>query len=428
MSALLFSYGVRFWLALTLASCMFLFTQKKRRYFAITFPVCLLFTACAFYLIYQRPDTFRTSVSNFILCVGLMTLLGMICFDVSLNDCSFCTLAAYGVQHIASLAIGCLPESASALLFPDTLPGAALKLTFRLAIYAIFFALFGKRLKDGDRVSLGKGHLLLVFALGIILEIVLYDIIRRSYAGHPRDLVYLAQNLTSMLCSFVLLLLQFTLLLQHSLENELQVLAQMRQMEQQQYQLSRATIDQINLKCHDMRHQIRRIGNETQIAPETVADMEKVINIYDSMPKTGCSALDIILAEKNMYCQQNGILISCIADGKKLSFMSDADIYSLFGNILDNAIRAVVTLPPDQREIGLSIQGEGGLLSIHSHNYYGGDLILENGLPKTTQEDTSVHGFGVQSMRQVVKKYGGDISFHTAHSVFSLNILFPQAA
>ena len=357
-----------------------------------------------------------------------MTLLGMICFDVSLNDCSFCTLAAYGVQHIASLAIGCLPESVSALLFPDTLPGAALKLTFRLAIYAIFFALFGKRLKDGDRVSLGKGHLLLVFALGIVLEIVLYDIIRRSYAGHPRDLVYLAQNLTSMLCSFVLLLLQFTLLLQHSLVNELQVLAQMRQMEQQQYQLSRATIDQINLKCHDMRHQIRRIGNETQIAPETVADMEKVINIYDYMPKTGCSALDIILAEKNMYCQQNGILISCIADGKKLSFMSDADIYSLFGNILDNAIRAVVALPPDQREIGLSIQGEGGLLSIHSHNYYGGDLILENGLPKTTQEDTSVHGFGVQSMRQVVKKYGGDISFHTAHSVFSLNILFPQAA
>ncbi len=427
MEPLLFSYGFRFWVSLTLAVCLFLFTKEKRETFPAAFPVCLLVSAIVLFWLYMRPDTFLNSIQAFLISIGLMILMGLLCFDIGVSDALFCALGGYGVQHITSLAIGCLQAMVPVPLFPNTLAGAFAQLLFRLFLYVLFFALFGKRLRNGGHVSLEKGPLLMVLSLAVVLEIVLYDIIRRSFAGNPHDLLYLAQNLTSMLCAFTILLLQFTLLQQHSLENELHVLKQMQQMEQQQYKISSATIDQINMKCHDMRHQIRRIGTRTQIDPEALTDMENVIGIYDSMPKTGCRALDIILAEKNLYCQQNHITISCIADGKKLAFLSDADIYSLFGNILDNAIQAVLPLPEDQRDIGLSVRQEGGFLSIHSHNYYGGELILKEGIPHTTQKDESVHGFGIQSMRQVVQKYGGDISFHAADSVFELNILFPEA-
>ena len=230
MPDMLFSYGPRFWVSLTMAICMFLFTKERKKHFVFSFPACLLVSFFAFYQIYQGPDTLLHSIPSYVFSIGLMILMGIICFEICWNDCVFCVLAGYGVQHIVSLTIGCVPDGLSAILFPGTLPGLCRQLLFRLLLYAGFYALFGSRLKKGDHVSLGKGPLLLVFALGVFAEIVFYDIIRRSYAGHPRDLVYYAQNLTSMLCSFALLLLQFTMLLQHSLENELHVLAQMRQM------------------------------------------------------------------------------------------------------------------------------------------------------------------------------------------------------
>ena len=153
--------------------------------------------------------------------------------------------------------------------------------------------------------------------------------------------------------------------------------------------------------------------------------MEDAIDIYDSIEKTGNQALDIILTEKSFYCQKNGILLSCLADGRQLSFMDDADIYSLFGNLLDNAIRAALPLEPDLRVISLTIRAERGLLSIHSHNYYQGTVGLEHGLPLTTNEDKTIHGFGVKSMNMIVEKYGGTISFQPGDGVFNLNMLFP---
>ena len=195
--------------------------------------------------------------------------------------------------------------------------------------------------------------------------------------------------------------------------------------EQKQYEISKQTIDLINVKCHDMKHQIRAISRQTSIDPAALEEMESVISIYGTIVKTGNQALDIILAEKNLYCQKNGVTISCIADGAKLNFMADSDIYSLFGNLLDNAIRSVVALEPDKRVISFSVRAEHALLSINSHNYYGGEIHMERGLPVSDQAKTGYHGFGVKSMVLIVEKYGGTISFHAKNQVFNLNILFP---
>lgn len=55
---------------------------------------------------------------------------------------------------------------------------------------------------------------------------------------------------------------------------------------------------------------------------------------------TGNDALDAILSEKGLACEQGGIAFRCMADGAAVGFMAPTDIYSLFGNALDNAIEA----------------------------------------------------------------------------------------
>ena len=109
--------------------------------------------------------------------------------------------------------------------------------------------------------------------------------------------------------------------------------------------------------------------------------------------------------------------------------MEDHDIYSLFGNMLDNAINAVEQLAaPDERLIGLTVSAlDGGMLLIHEENFFAGRLAFQDGLPQTTQADRFGHGYGMKSMQLLVKKYGGTMQLHAQGHIFSLDILIPAA-
>ena len=180
----------------------------------------------------------------------------------------------------------------------------------------------------------------------------------------------------------------------------------------------------INIKCHDMKHQIHQLRHSGSITNEALKEVENSIDIYDSIVKTGCDALDVILAEKSPFCQKNSISINCIVDGEKLSFIRETDIYSLFGNLLDNAIRSVMELEKEKRVISLTVKSRGQLLSVNSHNLYTGELHFENGIPKTTNSNKDIHGFGIKSMMMTVQKYGGNLSLQANDGTFNVNILF----
>ncbi len=136
--------------------------------------------------------------------------------------------------------------------------------------------------------------------------------------------------------------------------------------------------------------------------------------------------LDVILTEKGLRCNGKGIKLTCVADGSAISFLSEADTYSLFGNLLDNAIDAVLKIDDEEtRTIDLQIAKKGKFISVSAKNPYVGEVSLaENGLPITDKADKDYHGFGVKSIAFIVKKYDGELSVSLEDGVFSLNILF----
>ena len=74
------------------------------------------------------------------------------------------------------------------------------------------------------------------------------------------------------------------------------------------------------------------------------------MQIYSAIVRTGNEILDTILTEKSLICENSGIHISCVADGSLLAFMNPVDLYTLFGNALDNAIEAVRKLESKEKE------------------------------------------------------------------------------
>ena len=197
--------------------------------------------------------------------------------------------------------------------------------------------------------------------------------------------------------------------------------------EQEQYELSKENIALINQKCHDLKHQIRAIRymNKEEI-DAYLNEMEESIEIYESIVKTGNEVLDTILTEKSLYCKERGITVSCVADGSQMGFINTIDLYAILGNALDNAIEAVEKFYyQEERQIDVMIYRQQQFLVINIINPMKEKLVFDEDLPRTTKADRFHHGFGLRSIRYLVKKYDGNLNVSEEDGCFSLKILIP---
>ena len=192
-----------------------------------------------------------------------------------------------------------------------------------------------------------------------------------------------------------------------------------------QYEISQQTIDSINIKCHDMKHRINAlVGNA--LPEDTIKSISDEIAIYDSIIETGNKVVDVVLSEKTLLCESKGIDFTRVVDGKAVAFMSSGDIACLLGNILDNAIEAADQVKKkNRRYVNLSLQEVGkGIVSLTCMNYYEGERRFEKGLPLTTKDDKTYHGFGMRSIKEIVHRYSGNLNIKAEKGVFEINIVF----
>ena len=200
------------------------------------------------------------------------------------------------------------------------------------------------------------------------------------------------------------------------------------EMQYRNYQLSQESIDLVNQKYHDLKHQITLLKAEANSEKSTryLEQMEKEIKSYEAQNKTGNKVLDAVLTSKSLYCQNKGIGLTCVADGTLLNFIAEMDISALFGNVLDNAIESVEKLDaPEKRLIHLYVAQQKNFLCIKIENYCEEKLTFRNGMPQTTKKDKRFHGFGMKSIQSTVKKYGGSVTSEMRDSWFELRILIP---
>ena len=135
--------------------------------------------------------------------------------------------------------------------------------------------------------------------------------------------------------------------------------------------------------------------------------------------------VDIVLTDKRLHCASHNIQFTCIADGSGVAFMETMDIFSLFGNILDNAIECESLQPPEMRFIHLSVRTVNRMLTIHAENHFEDSLQFKDGLPVTTKADKDSHGYGMMSVRHIVEKYNGSFSISTQDKLFQIDIIMP---
>lgn len=197
-----------------------------------------------------------------------------------------------------------------------------------------------------------------------------------------------------------------------------------------QYQQSQEVIDLINYKYHDLKHHIIALrAEENSRKREAYLDkMEAEIQSYEAKNQTGNKVLDTLLTSKSLLCMKNDIVMTCVVDGKLFDFMDTMDICSIFGNALDNAIECEKKIEEkEKRLIHISASSQKQFLMIHFENYYEGELEFSENVPKSTKEDSRLHGYGLKSLRYTVHKYHGEVDISSRENWFHLKILIPLA-
>lgn len=401
--------------------------RRSARLAAIPSSSCLIGFTSRFWLL---TNGMRVSYAHALLIVAVIVVVCIVkwCSRSSWWLVCVVCVAGYTLEHIASDAVQIV---AVLLVGVDNfhafleLPGMViLQWCIYLAVYVVAWLTVGRRLRINEEILRHRASWVLICSAMLMMLVFASSYSVRGVSAAAAARIYLYDMGCTTFCLAVLMLLTMNDRLKISLATERRIDRQ----RQKHYEISQANRDVINMKAHDIRKNIESMYAQGMLqgSPKSVKIIQDGLRIYDSLFDTGNAALDAVLNEKSLFCESHGITLTCLADGRTLDFLETADVYSLFGNILDNAIEAVRQLDDaSKRAITLDVRSVGSVLKIEERNFYNGDLRFRDGLPVSTKNDARYHGFGTQSMRYVVYQYGGRMSLETEDGVFRVSIGIP---
>ena len=436
-SSPLYWYKMVFMAELLVAEGLATYTLKKRPKFALRAVLCVLGCEALAFLCPVFDFSYNAVYTSFMfLLLFAVTLCAMkVCYDEPWVNIIFCGIIAYTTQHVAYETYNFIVTASGLQGFGVAYDSSEIEyngFTFSVwlgaygLIYWFVWAFVAYRIRRQENLKIDNLPLLVFSGVIIAIDIILNAIV--TYSGEEISiLIYTVVYIYNLLSCSLAIGMQFSMLGKRIAETELAEVQGLWDRDRKLYEMSKENVELINVKCHDLKKQIRALRTASgEVDKDALREIEQAVNIYDGAVKTGSDVLDVILAEKSLYCEKHGIKLTCIADGEKLNFMSKPDIYSLFENAISNAVEAVSkTEDKSAKFVRLRVAAAGELLSVHIENYCPVIPEFEDGLPKTTKGDERWHGYGMRSMRLIAEKYGGGLSASVAGDTFNLDIILP---
>lgn len=297
--------------------------------------------------------------------------------------------------------------------------------TLLITVFDAILKITGK-----ERVTLNKKE------WGLIISVFTISFAAMAFI-HTAVLIYEYDFLPSMLlmcaeiCVIAVIAVCFymTLFLSASRKDaeELRTEKQQREYRLQYAENVKQQYEEIHMIRHDMKHAYSVINallleGKYDEAVKYVQGSSENISSAETIIDVGNDFVNAILNSKLSLAKTKGIEVLCGA-AKNLEGVEDEDLCALLGNMLDNAIEACVLCERDRRMIEVNIASYSKQIVITVSNTAVGDVLKNNPELATAKKDSRNHGFGVESIRQIAKKYDGNARFYQENSVFFCKVL-----
>ncbi len=180
---------------------------------------------------------------------------------------------------------------------------------------------------------------------------------------------------------------------------------------------------------HDMKNHIIALSalsrnKEWEKIDDYLKNMEDIVLDADG-DMTGNKAVDALLYQKRKRAEEENIKWECDVQMPKGCCINEFDLCVLFGNILDNALKAC----------GRMQKGECRFINIQAKTVKKCFLIeVKNSMDRTekyadgftNKGDLKGHGIGLLNVSDVVNKYNGVVNTGAENGIFITSILMPM--
>ena len=294
--------------------------------------------------------------------------------------------------------------------------GYLLMLFSYVVTLSVVYLIFARRIQSMELQ--GKERIPVLALAGVVLIVNHLWVFTSQLTGqaYQTSITNLADNVWSLVCCALCLSIQLGLFDSSQKDHELEIARKLMEQKQEQYKASRSMVLAINKKCHQLKIRLSELSAQGGEQKQIHEAME-LLDSFDAAVHTGNEVLDIIFTEKNSYCLQAHITFVCMIDGEKLNFMAPADLYVLFGSMIDSGIRSVSKLQDQsKRTIYVNVHSEKNLLLIQ----------IEYPVEESVRNTALLRDFSTQSIRMIVEKYDGSSNTKLEDHTFYQNIVLPM--
>lgn len=179
---------------------------------------------------------------------------------------------------------------------------------------------------------------------------------------------------------------------------------------------------------HDYHNHIQTLlalcGDEERTR-EYLWKLNDDLTMVDTVIKTGNVMVDAILNSKLSLIRSKGIEVNAKAIVPKELPVSEIDLCTIVGNLLDNAMEAVLRQPEGSGQfirIFIGVLREN--LYISAYNSTGGEIKKYRNQYLSVKNSTA-HGLGLRRVDRIVEKNQGFVNRQNEEGVFATEIMLP---
>lgn len=295
----------------------------------------------------------------------------------------------------------------------------------------IFIGFLGVRRRDSKfKIYVAEyKRSLLLFLIVVCCILIRYQIMMVEMTLGERPMNGAAGGISILLAMVVMVFGGNIFMKSLILKKENQLLIVRAEMLSKNYQNLLKAIEKNRQMVHDIKHHFTVLreyeeNKEYGKMREYLATVDDSFCEKDSVPWTGNWILDFLLNEKKAVAEHLEILFEIQTSVMFKLPLEDTDLCALMGNVLDNAIEACERMESGERWISVYMQKQQNMFFIEVINSIDKVPVMKHGQFLTEKGDKELHGYGIKSIRRIVDKYDGTVTFQVENKTFKVNISF----
>ena len=220
-----------------------------------------------------------------------------------------------------------------------------------------------------------------------------------------------------------------------SYRNKEKIIERLTLQNKQQYELFQEKMyndQKIRKMYHDMKSHTSYLKYclEKQQSADGIKYADNILDqldSFDTIYHTDNGMLDCLLNEMRKKCDKAGIHFEVNINFSRGCFMTDFDVCTLFGNILENAYEASMQLDSAvDMPIIFKMDNIDNYIIIKLTNYMKPRVNANSSnFLATTKADKENHGLGLKNLEDVLNKYNGTKKISIDDNLFVLKIMIP---